>query len=82
MRCIDPCRRLADLERGAIHKVRRGQARERISILREGAEYRFAVIFVRADKNAEILGCAGLCVNAESVSTHDKILNSVIVERA
>jgi hypothetical protein len=50
--------------------------------LRQGAKYCFAVLFVRADENVQVFGCAWLCMNTESVTTYDEILNSVIVEGA
>jgi hypothetical protein len=59
---VDPCGWLADLEGGAIRKVRGSQTFDRRSVLRQRSEYRLAVLFIRTDKNVQVFGCAWLCV--------------------
>ena len=79
---VNPCWRLGHLKGGAIRKVRWAQTIERCSVLSKGAKHRLAVFLVGSDKDIQVFGCSRFCVNAESIATHDKILNRVIVERA
>src|SRR5208337_2297751 len=67
-------------ERAWLGEVGGGQTFERRSELRQGREKRLGVSRVRLHQNIEVLGCPGLRVNGDGVSSHDKILNAVRVQ--
>jgi hypothetical protein len=75
-------RRLADLEYGAVHKISRTETAERCSVLGECAKQRLAIFFVIPDEEVQVFRCSRFGVHPESIASHDKVLNGVIVEGA
>jgi hypothetical protein len=75
-------RRLADLEHRAIHKISRTETAERCSVLGKCAKQRLAIFFVSPDKEIQVFRCSRFGVDPESIASHDKVLNGVIVEGA
>jgi hypothetical protein len=75
-------RRLADLEHRAVHKISRAETAERGSILDECPKQRLAIFFVSPDKEIQVFRCSRFGVDPESIASHDKVLNGVIVEGA
>jgi hypothetical protein len=79
---VHPCGRLAYLENGTVHEIGRAETTERCTVLGECPKYRLAIFFVGADEEIQVFRCSRFGVNAESIASHDKVLNGVIVERA
>ncbi len=58
------------------------EAAERCTVLRERAKYCLAISFVGANENIQVFCRPRFGVNAESIASHDKVLNVVVVEGA